>query len=243
MKPNFLLFIIVLFGLNCKKDASINTLTVRGHVLSEITNKPFPNSKVFITVYKTVYFGYMPLTASIDHKNTITDSLGNFTSDIIIDNDSSTVIRFEKIADKQSGDLVKNAEFSFLLFRQNPITNLYVRQYADLIINLKNVIPFDNNDQVSISYFVTGSSLSHDPVDSVINYGLINQPYLPPAYNDGKNLFWIGKDVNSTIAIKVQESTTFQIFWTAKKNNIITSYKSQIFNTSINSVNKFEINY
>lgn len=242
MKTKIFLFTVsLLLIFSCRKTDQY--IIIKGKVLDEITKENVPGAKIWVRIVSTHIEGFFSYETLIDSKTTSTDDAGNFSIAMQY-NDANNIVDLYKTNNEKYTELLdfgKNHTVSE--FANNNAVVFYVRRWEKLKIKVKNLSPYDSNDNVRISILQQNTSLDNSIIDSIQNFGKANQPIPPPAYDDGKYPFWIGSNVNSIIYGKVQENTKLTFFWSVRKNGISKDYQSAPINTISNGITEFEINY
>ncbi len=246
MKNSFLILAAALLSMtSCVKSGLPNSAAIHATIVSEVTGEPIAGAKVYVTVssQKGVSGGYI-YDEVLDSFTTTSDANGRISCPVKYNDDPYIDVKFEKADDSYStGFLPQKTDFSIAELKQPSELMFYVRRYAALIINVKSIAPFDDNDAIGVDVFQQGSNYSSGFVESIQNFGIANQPPGYPAADNGTNPYWIGKNVNATIYGKLQEGTTYAISWNIRKNGINTEYKSATFTTTLNGVNSYDIQY
>ncbi len=245
MKYFSLLFASVIFlNLSCTKTSSLNSFNVDAKVVSQLTNQPISNARLYVKVVSKQGSGLLSYETLIDSFSVISDNNGKISCNIKYNNEPNIVVKFYKQDDSYSTGLFpQKTEYSISDLKNATTLTFYVRNYAYLKINLKSVNPIDSNDAVSLYIFQDSTNYQNNIIDSVINFGVKNQPLSYPAADNGTNPYWVGKIVNSIIYGKIQEGTIYQITWNVRRNGVNTDNKSPRIQTSMNSMNVYDINY
>ncbi len=246
MKYCFLVLITLalLSAISCTKDNSTHSFNINAKIVSELTKQSIADAKVHVEVASEKASGSYVYDVLIDSFTIRSDANGNLSCNIKHNNDPNIFVKFEKIDDAYStGFIPQKTAFTLSELKNSAQLNFYVRKYASLVINVKNNHPFDDKDAIGVDIIQDGTNYINSGIESIQNVGINNQPWDYPATDDGRNPYWTGKNVNSTIYGKVQEGTTYQITWNVRKNGINTDYKSERFTTSLNSLNSYDIFY
>ena len=236
---------MLLFIASCTKSDLPNKSAINVTIISELTHEAIPNANVHVTVLsqKGVNGGYI-YNEVLDSFTITSDANGKIPCPVKYNDDPDISVKFEKTDDSYStGFLSQKTDFTISELKQSSRLTFYVRRYTPLVINVKSIAPVDDNDAVSVDVSQGGTDYITGFVESIQNFGVINQPFSFPATDNGTNPYWIGKNINSTIYGKLQEGTTYQISWDVRKNGVNTDYKSITFTTSVNSVNSYNIAY
>jgi hypothetical protein len=246
MKHFFLVFaIVILLNTGCTKTNSLNSFNLQAKVVSQLTNQAIPGAKIYIRVAsKESISGIFVHVTLLDSFTVVSDNSGNISCRIKYNNDPNISVEFNKVDDTYStGFFFQRTEYLISELKNLTLLTFYVRKYANLKINVKNINPLNDNDAIDLYISQDSTHYYNNIIDSIHNFRVMNQPLVYPAANDGRNPYWIGKDVNSTIYGKIQEGTTYQITWEVSRNGVHTINKSLRLKTSINSLNLYDILY
>ncbi len=245
MKYLSLLFATVIFlNLSCTKTSSLNSFNIDAKVVSQLTNQPISNARLYVKVVSKQGSGLFSYETLIDSFSVTSDNSGKIPCSIKYNNDPNIVVKFYKEDDSYSTGLFpQKTEYSISDLKNTTLLTFYVRKYANLKINLKSINSIDSNDAVGLYIFQDSTNYQNNIIDSIRNFGVNNQPFAYPAADNGTNPYWVGKTVNSNIYGKIQEGTIYQITWNVRRNRVNTDYKSSRIQTSINRLNSYDINY
>jgi hypothetical protein len=241
---SMLITVSLLNAVSCTKDHPTHSFAVNVKIASELTQQNIANANVHVKVASEKVSGSYVYDVLTDSFMIRSGANGNFSCNIKYNDDPNIFITFEKTDDAYStGFIPQKTAFALSELNNTSQLTFYVRRYASLIINVKNLHPFDANDAIGVDIVQNGTNYTNNGIESIQNFGVSNQPLIYPAADDGTNTYWTGKNVNSTIYAKVQEGTTYQLTWNVRKNGINTAYKSDKFTTSLNGLNSYDIFY
>jgi hypothetical protein len=239
------IYVTILFctAAGCKKGDLTNAYNFKATVVSQLTNEHIAGTQIHVEVDSKQY-GITPYDVVLDSFTLVSDNNGNVFCNIKYNDDPYIGVKFFKADDAYTtGLLPQKTEFSVKDLKTAAPLILYVRKYTGLKITVKSTNSFNDNDAIGVSINQDNTNYFNNIIDSIQNFGTINQPLSYPATNDGNNPYWVGQNVNSIIYGKIQEGTTYQITWDVRKNGINTDYKSPVLNTSGNTLNSYNIVY
>lgn len=125
--------------------------------------------------------------------------------------------------------------------KANPNVIFHARQWETLKIKLKNTSPFDNNDSVSLGFLEDNTSYVNIPIYNIINNGVSNQPW--PEETNLLTPYWVGSNIDSEVFVRLQNDTTYSVFWYVRKNGVSSTFHSQMTNTLSGQINLYQINF
>lgn len=233
---NLLYFLILVLLLSCTKDDDDMYINIKGKIINQVTNEGIENAPIYV-FSKEPYDSFGGGHLDIDNNRGFTDNNGNFSLSLKYSN-------YENVFSFYSGDefnftglLDGSSQTSKLSFEtvRNGELIFKVRRIGKLKIVLNNTNPFDENDRITFSIIHQGSNLTR--IYQIDNYGIGNYP--PRTMNTQ----WFGMNVNSIIFSTLQEGYTYKLSVRILKNGIETNYFTPEFETDINNLNEYVLDY
>lgn len=240
----FLIVIIGLFLGSCTgDDDNLNSIEVKGRLVSEITGEGIANGNIFAYVNEYKGSGIFAHAVEIDSKDIRTDANGYFSTTLNY-KDKNNVILFEQINDETATGLLQEKRNFYIseLKDTSPLV-LLARKYETLEIKVRSIDPFDENDALGVYIYQTNTNYYNSIIYKIENFGDQNEQYEYPASENGLNPYWIGNDVNTTVLGNIQEGSSFNIKWSVRKDGIVNEYESGFIDTVSGETNFYEINY
>ena len=206
-RNTFLLFCLAaLFGTGCFKfnePAVSQNITWKGRVLERRTNKPLAKAKIYL--YSARSSGFDPLGGG-SGPGSIIDSF--YTAA----NGTFSFTYFDNIANSYSLKGVADGYYlgeyeGTLGTREDPRTDILLDPYAWIKFHVKNVNPFDENDELLVDNFKSIYGMSIDTV--LIKTTIGNK--------DFRSITWYYKNKVKTVQIdtipllKAHDTTYFEI--------------------------------
>lgn len=245
MKSSYLKFILLLIlapsMINCSTDDELHQ-EIQLRLVSEVTGEPVTGVEVLVLAQGARGTGMFASIYEVSREIAQTDSNGY--ANVVLNYESSeNFFTIYAIDEDISTDIIRHTNsFFFEEVQGKTPLELKVRRYFPMEIIVKSINPYDDNDQISVSFFHVGSSFISAPLYKIENRGDSNEPYGSPSFGDLQP-FWIGDNVDSTIFKRVQEGTEAKISWTVTRNNMVTEFESEFIPTVQNGVTYYVINY
>lgn len=241
MKAHMVILMLALILGSCSSDDDgQNSVEVSGRLISQVTGKGIADGVIYIKVEEYKGSGIFGYSEEISSREVQTDNDGFFTSNLRFNN-KENVILFQQINEELATGILNDRK-SFKISELEPLL-FEARVYQELQIKVKNTAPFDVNDAIRVSIFQPNTTYSNSIIYQIENFGDQNEPYGPPADDNGLNPYWIGDNVNSVIYGHIQEGASFLVKWSVRKNGITDEYQSEYFDTVSGEVNFYELNY
>lgn len=238
-----LIMTALLLGSCSAEDDGQNSIEVSGKLVSEVTGEGIARGVMYVLVEEYIGSGMFGYLKEISSQEIETDEDGYFTANLRF-KDKENGMLFQQINEElATGILDSKRTFKISELDGNESLIFEAREYKELIIKLKNTSPFDEEDFISISIFQSNTSYFNSVIYGIENFDDQNEPWGPPASENGLNPFWIGDNVDSNIYGHIQEGASYIIVWNVRKNGIVTEYKSDRIETISGEINSFEINY
>ena len=234
------IFLISLLCIICScSDDDLSYQDVELQLISQVTNEPLEGIEMKVISRSNRGSGIFSTNYDVDETFGVTNSDGYARLVVKHKNDS-----FFTIYVQSSTSIIepRNSFSAEDVNAQEPLS-LIVRKFHPLEVRVKNVNPFDSNDQISVSFYHQGSNFSHAPLYDIENRGDANEPYDDPSMENGLRPLWRSNNVDATIYKRVQEGTEARISWTVIRNDEVTHFQSEFIPTNVDGITYYEINY
>ncbi len=238
-------FLILVGSLvNCNSDDT-QYQKVSANIVSEVTNDPIANVSLQVICKGSRGSGLFSSTYEISQRIVTSDIEGNFSVDLPFEDSNNFFTIYIQNQDICTDIIYPGNNFFFEEVAAQEPLKLKARKFFQMEVLVKNVSPYDENDQISIGFYHIGSNYHFAPLDAIENRADVNVPYDDSHGEVGRYLqpFWIGDNVDSTIFKRVQEGTKARISWAVTKNGVNTQFESEFIPTVENGVTYFEIEY
>lgn len=236
MKKIFALFAITLAFWSCSDDNDPIAMKVNGKLVNQVTATPIPNATIFYRVFQVVGTGTFSYDEEISTGSVVTDSDGKFTANIKYVNKANVIIQFDKVDDAFSTAILDQKKgFSLKELKQNPNVTFTAREWETLRVKIKNTNPFDSHDAVSIYISINNTNYINTPIYNIINYGVANQNEFEP--------YWVGTNIDSEVFFRIQNGTSYYVFWYPVKNGVSTTNYSAETTTLSGQENFYQVNF
>lgn len=241
-------FILLIVATSCAKvdESDLKYIEIKGKIVNQYTNEPIPNISFNVRTGLKHQNGEDPSiwdwTETLDYIDITTDEQGEFSEQIAYESLTNSLVFSRKNDDTYTQFIEGNLNNTIADISENNPFIIGVRNWEDLVITVKSIDPYDENDSINIYVRQSNTPLDMSIVTDIINHGDQNQPQ-SIATDDGLRAFWIGNNVDSEITVHIQNDSYYSIQTSVTKNGIETiSWTDEIEMTN-GIVNEYEINY
>lgn len=242
MKKMFFIASFTILLAACKKEITSHTISVTGQLLEEVTLQPLPNAPILVAVthsYKDSWGN--SYIDTLDSKWIASDSKGDFAATAKYRDESNVLSLTIFPGDPVYVPWSYGAKIGTLKTNSHIIFNS--RTWEPLRVKVKNLNPFDDNDQIAVSFLERNTSFMNSIVYKIVNHGIENIHLVSPGVDFRLYPAWKGKNVDAEIYGHLQSSTNYIVFWTVIKNGLRKEYKSEELVTQKGKLNEFTIEY
>jgi len=202
MKNFFILLLCVLIIVSCKKKSE--NIIISGYIYSPLENKYLENVKVELKgqLYENNTWN--------SNYNTITSVTTDATGNFYIEHEKVRTSSLKIVATKNKYiDTEKNIPVDNIIPGEEYKMNLKIYPLSYLLINIKNELPANDNDEITITL-----NLETETCNSCLQ---------------SNNFYYVGSQIDTMIFGKVYGEKTYTIEWTTNTNGDITQNSQNIY--------------
>lgn len=238
-----LIALILTFSfIGCNED-DLETIEVKGRLVSEVTGDPIPNVPVIGLSQSSRGTGLFSSNYDIDRQFTETDTQGFFNLSVGYEDYNSNWIWVFKGESNVCTEFLNTERIYPIPELDGNELTVEVRKLYPMEIKVKNVNPFDEEDSIYIHLIELMPNNPYNRLFTAENFGVENQPRNPDQVGVIDNLYWVGENVDSVLNGLVQEDAEIMIYYSVMKNGELISYSSELIPTVNEGTTYYEINY
>jgi len=240
----FIISLMIATSCTTVEESDIKYVEINGKIVNEFTNEPIPNIsfnlKTGLKHQNSENPSIWDWTETIENMEIATDKNGNFSAEIAYEELTNSLMLFRKNDDDYTRFVEGNLNKTIADINENTPFVIGVRHWEDLVITVKNVAPFDENDSVNIYVRQLNTPYDMHIITDIVNNGVQNQPS-EGGVDNGLRPFWIGSNIDSEIKVHIQNGSKYSIQTTVTKNGETTVTWSDEIETIDGVLNEYEI--
>jgi hypothetical protein len=242
----FMIFLIIASSCTSVEESDLKYIEINGKIVNDFTNDPISNIsfnlKTGLKHQNSENPSVWDWTEIFENIEITTDENGVFSTEIAYKDLSNSLIFFREDDNDYTRFVKGNLGKTIADINNNAPIVIKVRHWEDLVITVKNIDPYDENDRVNIYVRQTNTPLDMHIITEIVNNGVQNQQ-TAEGDDNGLRPLWIGSAVDSEIKVHIQNGSKYSIQTTVTKNGITTVTWSDEIETIDGILNEYEVNY